>query len=684
MAMREEPSDLFEEISFEQKAADNIPDECPAKKSMTDEEYYSDEFMEALEAYYQALLQEKRRQRNNPYYDYDEEDDWEYYRSIQEKYRPNYTKRSFTDYFEGGKYRKDLKQSLKKEAKKVSYVPFHAKNTFRQISKEPRLYETMDRKQQRWYFFWRRQLLDGNPVKTDMGYMLVLFYEAMADGMKNTPEAYARLEQLSALAYDWYHDMDFYTYLQQCMVVFQNTFHYHKPLPDYGFIQSQNLLWSYYELRLPYADDETLGFWSRQSMHPLKLANSQTFALLGRSFKSHFLGTDLESEYLQAVSLAIGAADIWYIKTKEKGLLSLADDTKKVAVNLDERLRTPYNPEYGKEYAVQTRNYLHSQALKDMVFRIAKCTENTLRQIHNVKRKVRYEALDPSLQSYIEELLHMKFDPKQQQAKSKKLDLDFDKIARLRKDSNEVRNALEVQDAPESGLDAASPSNAPAKTQKTVCTASQISDLYKQLTKQEVSMLKTMAKQDFAVNLTERRQGLAESINEKARLILGKDLLFIQNKKLLAVPEFKSALMEQISPAESTGMQEAEKPETNTLSGPVTEPESRIPEKPEDASKLPAADMNLTSASEKMMEFLHTLSPLQLQTLDIVISQKDVMNRLDALAQENFSMPEMLVDEVNSLFTDIYDDILIDTMDEPFTILEEYQDLISISIKEAE
>lgn len=85
--------------------------------------------------------------------------------------------------------------------------------------------------------------------------------------------------------------------------------------------------------------------------------------------------------------------------------------------------------------------------------------------------------------------------------------------------------------------------------------------------------------------------------------------------------------------------------------------------------------------SENMQQLIENLTILQQEALHAILTMEDPQERLEQLAEENMSMPEILIDEINDLATQFLDDILIDAFDDTPSVLEEYVPELNEAVK---
>ena len=86
------------------------------------------------------------------------------------------------------KFFADMKKNAQKNGNVVPFVPF--------MSYWP-TYDSMNKGQQAWYFYWRSQVRQGNYIDTDLSYIFVLIYELLIGTGWETPrEGYEKLTRV--------------------------------------------------------------------------------------------------------------------------------------------------------------------------------------------------------------------------------------------------------------------------------------------------------------------------------------------------------------------------------------------------------------------------------------------------------------------------------------------------------
>jgi hypothetical protein len=107
--------------------------------------------------------------------------------------------------------------------------------------------------------------------------------------------------------------------------------------------------------------------------------------------------------------------------------------------------------------------------------------------------------------------------------------------------------------------------------------------------------------------------------------------------------------------------------------------EIEIPESSEEKDTISKFD--LTALSDEMKQLLETLTPTQEEILHIILSQENMSQRIEEIANAEMSMPEILIDEINDIATQYIGDILIDTFDAEMSVLEQYVNELKEAMK---
>jgi len=150
----------------------------------------------------------------------------------------------------------------------------------------------------------------------------------------------------------------------------------------------------------------------------------------------------------EAIPRVITLADAALIKKKRRGILSVygSNRTKKQCIYM---FISAIHPDRNKEIDVEVKGYKQSQKLRDYVNSLVRYSENILRDLYNVRGRLRGVSLDEETATLVTAFLKKEYAPdkklgKDILARKNAIKLDFDNIKNLRIQSDSVREALEV------------------------------------------------------------------------------------------------------------------------------------------------------------------------------------------------------------------------------------------------
>ena len=111
---------------------------------------------------------------------------------------------SYSDYTYNGKFIKDMQKYKDKAGNEVPFVPF--------MQYWP-TYDSMDRHQKAWYFYWRNEVRNNRYPDTDLSYIFVHIYELLSGcGWNTADDGYAQLMKLWQSYSDRFPKLDSYLY----------------------------------------------------------------------------------------------------------------------------------------------------------------------------------------------------------------------------------------------------------------------------------------------------------------------------------------------------------------------------------------------------------------------------------------------------------------------------------------
>ena len=543
-------------------------------------------------------------------------------------------------------------------------------------------YEDMEYRQKAWYFYWRSQVRQGQFPRTDTGYLHLYCYELLSGiGVSGPAEGYRRLLGLWEA---YYRD---FPLLNQVMTDWlwdfarEHDLEYTQPEWAADFLHSQlavrNLLLEEHRLD-----------------RPLKLSYPLVLALSAYNPSESKFYKDGHGDLLrEAIPRALALADAALLKQGKKGILATygpARPKKQTYVHYKGALCQGS----GVKDSYTLRGYAENEKLGAYVTNLTRHTENVLRGILGVRGRLRGVELDEETAALVEAFLKKEYTPKPAEApepEKPRLELDFDSIDTLREQSNAVREALEVTEEGETPPvpgNEETPEPPPVKAPAT--DVDRVLAMLRELPEGCAALLAYLRDRHWECPFDPVLEGTREAINEAAKRHLSQPLLVMEGSYMIVEDDYVDELEHIFAhdllnpqPAETPERpeipQRPETPETPGIGASSEPPEPPAPQrkKPESPTgePVPAGDDGLFDFARltgALAELLEALSPLQLQVLHAILTLPDPMPALELLAEEAFSMPEMLLDELNDLAMGCLDNILIDNMGDSPQVLEEY------------
>lgn len=544
---------------------------------------------------------------------------------------------SYSGYSSHDKFIKDMKKFEDKVGIKAPFVPF--------MQYWP-TYDSMDRRQKAWYFYWRTEVRNGRYPDTDLSYIFVHIYEILSGcGWKEANvgynqlimlwEAYKeRFPKLDNYLFDWTHD----------------------------FAQLHNLYYSIPEgsdLRLPSQPAlRDMLIERHREDKPLKLSFLLVDALCDYSIVgSKFYKDGNQMLMRDAIPRVVALADAALLKKKGKGILELygPNRTRKQTYYA---FQSAVCPHANERIEIAVRAYTSSHKLRTYINELVRYAENVLRELYGYRGRLRGVELDPETAALVRSFLKKEYSPKAEAPvpqKKVEINLDLAAIETLRAESNAVRDALEVTEE--------------AITETRMLTdLNEVTGLINALSGNATSFLYSLFTEKWSGTVDTNNKGYVEEINRCATQCLARELIVIENGFYIVEDDYRDEL-EHIFTTNPDIIKKS--PETNQ-------------EVAVDQSSTKAF-FNTTTLSEGLQNVIGALTDLQQEVLWAIVALNDPQDHINSLADEAMTMPEILIDEINDIASQEIDDILIDTFNDTMCILEQYeQELKDAVIAEVE
>lgn len=534
---------------------------------------------------------------------------------------------SYSDYASQRKFMTDMAKYADKVGEKVPFVPF--------MQYWP-TYESMDKQQRAWYFYWRTQVRNKNYVDTDLSYIFVYVYELLSGyGWREAEDGYQQLLSLWMSYRESFPKLD--SYLFAWTFDFAQIHNLEYSVPDIPDIQLPNQLTIRDVLIDQHSGDK-----------PLKLSFALIDALCDYSLVSSKFYKDGHQALMQeAIPRVVALADAALLKKGKRGILAAygPNRTRKQSYYV---FQSAVCPDANKRVDISVKAYTSSQKLRNYINELVRYGENILRALYGCRGRLRGVTLDEETANLIEAFLKKEYTPAKRTAKTTaqkiEVNLNFDSIDVLRTQSDAVRDALDV---PEESVSA----------KEALTDLQEVMALLVELTPEAKSLLDMLFSSKWECVFSSEMSNAIDEINKQANKYLACALLVREHERLIVEDDYRDEL-DQIYAGQTE----------------VTEPKKTLP-----AQEVQSFDLSVLSA--EMQKFIDALSPVQEETLHTILTQRDALSALSQIAEEAMTMPEILIDEINDVATQFLDDILIDALGDEPCVLDQYEPELRKAIK---
>ena len=528
--------------------------------------------------------------------------------------------------YSSSKFIKDMAKFENKVGKEAPFIPF--------MQYWPS-YDSMTKQQKDWYFYWRSQVRKGIYLNTDLSYIFVHVYELLSGyGWTNAQDGY---DQLIAL---WINYRNEHIRLDNYLVGWL-----------FDFAQLHKLEYAVpegIEITLPYQlAIRDLLIDTHSDEKPLKLPFPLIDALCDYSLAgSKFYKDGHQLLMNEAIPRVVALADAALIKKKGKGILETYG---------------PNRPKKQTYYAFQSANCVHankrmdisvkgytsSQKLRGYINELVRYAENVLRELYDCRGRLRGVTLDDETASLVKAFLKKEYSPNRkpiEPEKKKEVKLDFESINELRNQSDAVRDALEVTEEK-------------IEAKELLTDLDAVKEIFVSMPPYCRMLIDEMRSKSWEMEYNSSVQASIEKINELSGMQLACSIVVVEGNTLILEDDYRD--------------------EFNYIYEHLSEIE--IPESSEEKDTISKFD--LTALSDEMKQLLETLTPTQEEILHIILSQENMSQRIEEIANAEMSMPEILIDEINDIATQYIGDILIDTFDAEMSVLEQYVNELKEAMK---
>lgn len=485
-------------------------------------------------------------------------------------------------------------------------------------------YDSMSRAQRAWYFYWRSQVRTGNYPDTDLSYIFVHIYEILSGiGWEDAQDGYNQMVKLWAAYREKFPKLD--AYLYDWTFGFAQSYHLDSrvPLENMEFTLTPSVLTDL--LVDSYAQDVPLKL-------PFKLIDALCeYSLIG----SKFYRDGNQALMREAILRVVALADVALRKKTQKGILSAYGPNR--PKNQEYYLfRAAVCPDANKKIIVSVKAYSSDERLRSYINELVRFAENTLRALYGYRGRLRGVVLDEETSTLIKAFLKKEYaketdDAAAAEKKKTEITLDFESIQTLREQSDAVREALQVEEASSS------------EPKELLTDVAEVTAIYTALTPDARALLSRLKESSWSDVKASGDESRICEINRLAERHLGCALIVCENGRMIAEDDYQDEL-------------------------------TYIYEHPPALSSVPerGCEFNLSVLNEELRNFVEMLAAEQREVLYVLLSEKDPQHGLERIAEEQLTMPQMLLDDINETAMCSLGDIVVDAIDTKPHILEEY------------
>lgn len=287
--------------------------------------------------------------------------------------------------------------------------------------------------------------------------------------------------------------------------------------------------------------------------------------------------------------------------------------------------------------------------------------ENRIRKLvkNNSKRKIYYledieeiDVIDEFVTRFFEKYQSGKDQPEQKKtASSEEVKLDSALIQDLRKQSDYVREALKIEE-------------------KADLSADDFRYFYSTLNTDEKDTLHSLTA-ERSVSGVAKTKTFIRSLQKKIRIFWSESWLEVHGngQKIMIKPEIIDVVRERISENRvDLPVQIFQNDESNPVKPHADADSSVMPDTSLQQVKPEKSDSGVEFEDEEVEEFIRSLNRIQKKALRRIRDHN--LYELESVADENFMLPEALVEQINETAFDVLGDMIIDP--DTFELYEEY------------
>lgn len=491
-------------------------------------------------------------------------------------------------------------------------------------------YDSMNTLQKAWYFYWRSQVRQGNYVDTDLSYIFILMYELLS-------------------AVGWKTPQEGYEYVLQVWLEYRNTFpNLDRYLSNwtFDFAQLHGL-----EYTIPFEGNPVLLVPSTMTdilieQHvddiPLNLQFSLINALCDYSLAKSKFYDDNQGLMQEAIPRVVVLADAVLRKKTKMGILKTYGPEHS-REQMYYAFKNSVCPQANTRITHSVKAYSKNKMLREYITELVRYSENVLRELKGYHGYLRGFSLDDETEKLIKSFLEKEYEEPVPQAnegaKKVELNLNFENINILREESDAVRTALQVEK-----------SIVPVE-EALLTDIHEVTALYISLSYEARHLLDRLEHSNWECELVPEDEILITEINRLAKHYLGYALLVKEENIVMAEDNYRDEL-------------------------------AYIYENPPQLLEMEdiARQFDVSVLPSELREFVEYLVPEQQKALHVLLTCEQPKSKLEQIAEESMTMPQILLDQINEVAMQIFGDLLVEFRDQEPHISDEYITLLKRSI----
>jgi len=314
------------------------------------------------------------------------------------------------------------KVNVNRYQKKAKFEPFNGLSPH---------YEKMSQSQANWYFYWRDQVRKGSYLETDKGYILLHVFELINNiGVKNALDGYLQLRQL------WLTYREAYPGLDQLLINWLADYVMLNPCSiDARQIYADEAAFEYTRVHYP---NLLIGFHLEKPLSEMPLSLIQELIDYDLS-KSKFYNSDHQAILVATIPNVLEQVNEHMIKSNGEGIFERFRPRSSITIKREPFKRALYAGTIEEVTLTTILPYTKREPLNYLLTGIVKHTENKLREKHKFRGRLRNYSVETAVEKIIEQTIN---PPKQVQ----KVKIDLTEIERLRRESDQVFELLQVEE----------------------------------------------------------------------------------------------------------------------------------------------------------------------------------------------------------------------------------------------